>query len=212
LQNSEKLAIIIFMIKTNKIFALLAVFLAAIIIIEIFLYFIFVNSQKEIKIGTIKKTSINQENKKQVCFNANTNDSIMNETIIETYRRIPPTALDSLFITTTRSGTITNINTSGGFIRINKSIYPNAARDSYEWAAIIEYSNKKNKHKHKEIMPKETMGRTEIWELMENAERKPINLKDLKVGDKILVEEIENLLDKDCIAFLCTDKLSIIKK
>lgn len=145
----------------------------------------------------------------RICFVPQSDKSILNTGQVEAYKRMPPNNLDKVDLQIVYSGTIVDLKGKGR-IKVNKEKYLLAKRDFYEYQAIIVYKKPNETKVSEYIVPSETMATTKIFEQI-NGDLIPMNLNDFKINDSIKIEERIDLLDRNCVSYLCVKELKIIK-
>ena len=187
----------------NKVLGIIFIILLLSIGVELIYFF----NLREKENNWLSKSNNNVT--QRICFIPQREESILNTGQLEAYKRMPSNNVDRVDLQVDYSGTIVDLKEKGR-IKINKEKYPLAKRDFYEYQAIIVYKKPNEAKVSEYILPSETMGVTKLFEQI-NGNLIPMNLNDLKINDSVKIEEKIDLLDKNCISYLCVKELKIIK-
>ncbi len=143
------------------------------------------------------------------CFNNQSDETILNSSILESYRRMQLDNNREVRLKVVIEGKIISIE-GPGKSAINKDKYPGIASDYYLHEAIITIKQDKAMQSSRFIVPEPNLPVLTVYQ-SENSKLTKIELNDLKVGDNILIEEQYDLLDKQCLGYQCVKQLVITK-
>lgn len=190
------------MFNSNKILGVLFVTLFLIFVGEI--GYLFFSNKNAAKIPSNKGGDSGT-----ICFAKDSSKLLFNEKLIQAYEHAPKDLLGELYLLNRLEGVVTEI-VQGAPVEVNPDKYPNSTAANYESLGAIKLQKKDNGAVTEIIFPQANKDKTFFYE--KNGDQLvPINFSDFKVGDQLEMEEKLDLLDKNCVSFLCSVELKVTK-
>lgn len=204
------------MSQINKILAIIFFILIVVVIGEVGYYYFLSDRKTSTKFRAGQQNSVRSVSPTtmasglQVCVSPRS-DSPLNTVLLEELKAVSNFAITSSRLNNQYQGFVAELNLNGGQNPIDKTRFKNSTKDFYDYEIGLKIRDEKNTRTLSFYLDNRVVSKIKVLQ-QKGEERIPITINDLKLGDKVILNETVDLMNKNCIESQCLSAFTIIKQ